>query len=89
MRTELSKVTNFLATGDCVRTRSYIEFLTNTALRSRVIRLVLTRSRALSYLKTWTQDLQATKTLLFSMIFDKVERRRTGRTSSESLAKRA
>ena len=61
----------------------------NTALRSRVIRIVLTRSRALSYLKTWAQDLPATKTLLFSMIFVKVERRRTIRTSSESLIKRA
>ena len=37
-----------LATGDCVRTRSCIVFLTNTSLRSRVIHTVLTRLRALS-----------------------------------------
>ncbi len=37
-----------IATGDCVRTRSCVVFLANTSLRSRVIRRVLTRSRALS-----------------------------------------
>ena len=44
----IKRIIRLLATGDCVRTRSCLVFLTNTSLRSRVIRTVLTRSRALS-----------------------------------------
>ena len=64
-------------------------FLTNTSLHSRLIRLVLTRSRALSYPKNPPSDLQATKTSIFLMIFGKGECRCTGRTSNENLTKSA
>ena len=64
-------------------------FLTNTSLRSRLIRQVLTRSRALSYPKNPPSDLQATKTPIFLMIFGKGECRRTRRTSNENLTKSA
>ena len=63
--------------------------MTNTSLRSRLIRQVLTRSRALSYPKNPPSDLLATKTPIFLMIFGKGERRRTGRTSNENLTKSA
>ena len=62
-------------------------FLTNTSLRSRLIRQVLTRSRALSYPKNPPSDLLATKTPIFLMIFGKGECRRTRRTSNENLTK--
>ncbi len=64
-------------------------FLTNTSLRSRLIRQVLTRSRALSYPKNPPSDLLATKTPIFLMIFGKGECRRTRRTSNENLTKSA
>ena len=49
-------------------------FLTNTALRSRLRRKVLTRSRALSLPENTASDSQATKSSIFPMIFGKNER---------------
>ena len=64
-------------------------FLTDTSLRSRLIRQILTRSRALYYPENPPSDLQVTKTSIFLMIFGKGECRRTGRTSNENLTKSA
>ena len=65
-------------TGDCLRTRSCIVFLTNTLLYSRLV-----------LAKNTMQDFPTTRTPIFSMIFGKDERRRTFRTSSEYLSKSA
>ena len=51
-----------------------VVFLTNTALRSRLRRKVLTRSRALSLPENTASASQATKSSIFSMIFGKNER---------------
>ena len=51
-----------------------VVFLTNTALRSRLIHQVLTRSRALSLPENTASDSQATKSSIFLMIFGKNER---------------
>ena len=55
-----------------------IVFLTNTLLYSRLV-----------LAKNTMQDFPTTRTPIFSMIFGKVERRRTFRTSSEYLSKSA
>lgn len=64
-------------------------FLTNTALRSRLRRKVLTRSRALSLPENTASDSQATKSSISPMIFGKNERSCTLRTTSEFLSKGA